>query len=436
MASKKPTANRPVFSTPTPNANVVLYEGPLGYKGAKGDLQGPGSIRLVWSPTSRMEFSIGPVAGHCLVEHGEGELTLDDSGTVVKVRTSGSGFQATEGEFSSTLRGFVSNDAAGPDNLEHVVFHLPNFPAFHGLWVAYPDVGQNKAARVELEAVGWCLAIDADSDLEETLKALRAEGGNAITHVGRLWRKDGTTFTAGEAIELLADLTWYISFALGRWCAPILVTGFRGNKEVWRSLELSRFSDWRTVNSWWDSDNMGPFVDMFPEFQETLHDATWKPGLVGAVHWYVEANSTTFVENAIVLAQVGLELLSWVLLVGEGRMTKSDFDKLNAAKRFRAILQLAGVPEAIPSALAELAAEANAQGWADGPQALTWFRNSIAHATRLDKVLKAPKRARYEVKQLGLWYMEMLVLWRLGYKGPYRSRLSPLQGTARPPWAP
>jgi len=123
-----------------------------------------------------------------------------------------------------------------------------------------------------------------------------------------------------------------------------------------------------------------------------------------------------------VLSQVGLELLAWKLFADGSDVKLDQFDKLPAADKLRLLLDKAKIPQAIPSELEDLARAAKANNWRDGPQALTEIRNGIVHGQKLEKVLRLSIDVRRDIWVLGLWYLELTLLWLMRYSGLYVNR--------------
>src|SRR5438477_606441 len=71
------------------------------------------------------------------------------------------------------------------------------------------------------EAGGWRITIDARHDHRRIWAELQRTGVYAMTHVMEIRRADGADFTAHEAEPLLEALYIGVSFALGRWTAPM-----------------------------------------------------------------------------------------------------------------------------------------------------------------------------------------------------------------------
>jgi hypothetical protein len=136
------------------------------------------------------------------------------------------------------------------------------------------------------------------------------------------------------------------------------------------------------------------------------------------------------------LAQAGLEYLSWVTLVLSGRMSRKAYKSMAAADRLRMMLVEAGIGTGVPDGLDGLFDFANGEGL-DGPSVVTWARNRLVHP----KDPAEPYRIEHlvwQAAQLLLEYGELLLLRRLGYNGGFRRRYPPHRwiGTSEPvPWA-
>src|SRR5204862_215861 len=119
-------------------------------------------------------------------------------------------------------------------------------------------------------------------------------------------------------------------------------------------------------------------------------------------------------------------LLSWVRFVEElGLFTAEQFDKIEAraSGRLRELLMWLKVDPAIPDALPALQKEARRQGWRDGPHAVDAMRNALVHPSKRMRIDNADLRARIELQNLALWYVELTLLGVIGYEGAYLNRL-------------
>jgi hypothetical protein len=80
-----------------------------------------------------------------------------------------------------------------------------------------------------------------------------------------------------------------------------------------------------------------------------------------------------------------------------------------------------GIPIDFTNATPELQNLAKSYNWSDYPEALTVIRNSLVHPEH--KQRGKFNSAVYETWNLGLWYLQMSILFLCGYPGTYSNRL-------------
>jgi hypothetical protein len=126
-----------------------------------------------------------------------------------------------------SLAGIIGEQVVRPCDApaSYALFCLPNFTRLTGEPILYPDCSC-RANRLALEGGGWKIVLDCVENERACEEFLKASSGFAVTHIGRLERADGKTFTAVDARPILDALTWYMSFACGRWTGPCLPVGF------------------------------------------------------------------------------------------------------------------------------------------------------------------------------------------------------------------
>jgi hypothetical protein len=212
--------------------------------------------------------------------------------------------------------------------------------------------------------------------------------------------------------------------ATGAWATPVAAVG----------LDAAGYVVWQEWNSRWTS----PWISRLSAFDRDKHelgsafagysgrwsDPVWNEPLRIATQMYVEANGPITADTTIVLGQTILELIAWVRFVEDIRSrTESDFDSVYASERLRELLGWIGVSPAVPASLATLVREASQRRWADGPHAITVMRNSLAHPRRRHRLSTTPGRARIELQELTLWYVELALLRLIDYQGGYANRL-------------
>lgn len=431
-----PTELLPRFRTKSPNeALKVLVDRMSLVQSDKVVFSGEGEIEMAWLPSPGVRFAVRKKSAspHEFFKHfleplpKDCKIALESSGLRLPVFVTGRDFS----EGVEACLGRVQDDGA-PANVEikEALFHLPNFKAEFGELIKDQQGRGSRVGRFRLEADGWTIIVDdikseeGHADLE---KQLDAQGGYAITHVGRITRTDGTVFTGDQCDALLDKLFWFFSFCRCSKTGPILVELIGKNENEKRLLLKERaISKWEYRSSWLPETEFRITSLLFPGFFARISDPSWAETITYAIHWYLEVhNQSGAVQGAIVFGQTALEMLGWSLLVDHRRnVSREGYDKLPASDKIRLLLTTVGVPREIPSSFAKLLQAARAENWQDGPDALSGIRNRIVHSSA-DK-RKALSRVEFsaicESWMLCLWYIELTLLRLFDYSGKYYNR--------------
>lgn len=369
-------------------------------------------------------------------------IEVPDLGTTGRLvsETVALGGDFPEKPLSLSARGEVRELSVGEGRgLAYVLFHVPNFSDFHGAAVSR-GVGWS-TDRIELRGGEWVITMDARHDYGRVRRELKAQGGYAFTHIGRLERLDGAAFTAEEALDLLRGLHWFLSFVQGFWVCPMLFEGRDENeKTAWRFWDAGKTDAWRGVFSWCDWTNWGAAREAFEGFMAGWRDEFMRTVLRTAVGQYVSANRPSPVEQAIIAAQSGLELLGWVRLVEGGQISASDWRNpvtTPAAKKIRMLLDLAGIDPGIPQSFTAL--HRLDPNWSSGPEVVAGVRNRLVHPRKVSGQVGWPYEVLIEAWLLVSRYLELCLLHLLGVTSGVRDRLSSdvwVGSIKAPPWAP
>jgi hypothetical protein len=166
-----------------------------------------------------------------------------------------------------------------------------------------------------------------------------------------------------------------------------------------------------------------------PQSRDSLKLGIW---------WYIEANGPAMAETSLLLCQVALELFSWVILVQEeAQLTRKQHDNAHAEDNIRSLLRWAKIPLPIPPEHADLTRYAAQKRWTDGPMALVRLRNKLTHpGGKAATIFAVPHEVRVELRQLALWYVELILLRFQDYRGEYlnRHRTGDVADVERVPW--
>ncbi len=329
-------------------------------------------------------------------------------------------------------------------NASRIVFHLLNFPNFLGPQQVFRNIDGKPypRGRVILEYDDWQIIINAVTDfkkLDNVINQLRGKGGFFITHVGMIKKNNGKSFKISEACKILDALDFYLSFCTGYFTSNLLAVGFnKKNERVWERWGVRWADSWQQVPSWFDRTHGKLLAEVFPGFLSLWKNETWNKPIENAIYWYLKSNTQSGgTDGSIVLAQAALELLSWVFLTEEQKALSSEgFKHLHADNLIRLLVSSQNIKlEVLPSRskLAKLSKELT---W-DGPKAITEVRNFIIHPGKENKRLASRDIPYYEVLNLALWYIELVLLHLFKHTGIYANRLETdgyMVGISSVPW--
>jgi hypothetical protein len=423
------------YTTTVPNEPLSIYSGEMLVKQDAATVKGQGSLELRWLPNPRIIFSLNTkdFSIHD-IHHGDAQLMFSSTKrhqeVPICILSKSIGTSNSLGGRAYPVE-FGDKEA----NLSNVTFHLSNFIDYIGnpIKKIKGSTINNWAGRIELKPQEWVISIDKVQNFEVLKEHLKLEGGYAITHTCQLKKPNNQTFTTKEAQELLWCLRYFLSFVRGLWCQPTLITGFdeKGNK-IWELLSSPSATPYKDVHSWipvFDLDTLS-LSDALQKFIELWKDNLWREAMSLSIHWYLEANGNSNVETSIVLAQTGLEALYYIKNVEKGSLSLENFERMEAHQRIRNLLLDTKFQIDIPNNLHELSIWTHQRGTKigdetvslTGPEAITQMRNGIIHPNIRERVSTSSVGERLEAKKLGILYLELALLFSLGYKGKYENR--------------
>lgn len=311
--------------------------------------------------------------------------------------------------------------------LAAVTFHVMNFPAFLSRGKGGADLqcdphsgGSSLLGRVILEHAGWQIELQTLPEAGRLTKELGGIGGYAITHVGRLTRKNGSTFWVSKAESVLNDLHQFLSFARGLWVPLVLPVGvdIAGNR-VFEEWGVRMATAWEPRVSWFDDHNGQTLSALYAGFVDLLHDPDMGEAVKSALYWYLRSNRAgegAGVDSGVILSQAAIERIANAYLERSRLPTEG-----RAAQRFRRIFNDLKLPTAIPSRMSALSNGRRRGDWDDLPEVVVKVRNELTHPhqrlhTKVGKVVGT-------VWQVAQWYVELSILALAGYEDVYSNRL-------------
>ena len=383
-------------------------------------------VMLHLSPTPRICIEIDSVQLPSDFDESAGAFDISlDSGATFSVRPDLVRFERTKDKLLCKGSFTLANGSVTPiqpvDELTEVQFGLLNFPAFLGEDYQPPKTieefkkGYQRCDFIKLQASSWVIEVRSLKNTPEVIGRVRAHGGYGLTHEGSIRRSDWKSFSVNQVSPLLELLRLFLSFARGANCGLTLVVGMNDKgQRVWETWSASRPSPWSGERSWFDHKHGMTLAELFPGFYRRLWKAPGHLPLTMALHWYLLSNETRSLEGSIVLTQAALERLSQELVEAKGNRKEGVWiaDALNEA----------GIPVMIPSELQKLKELANSMTFQHGPHTLVMMRNNLIHSQMEFETL--PGDIYFQARELGLWYVELLLLRIFDYRGNHGNRLS------------
>jgi hypothetical protein len=325
--------------------------------------------------------------------------------------------------------GAVIGNADAP--LKRVVTHWFNLPNFHGpiALTRTTEVDDWWLGRWGMEVGGWRLTLDVRPDHAQVWRNLHEAHVYVMTHVMEIRRANGAAFTAAEAEPLLNALHVGMSFALGRWAAPMLPVGEDNTGKVgWEDWHPGHCDPARNMSpGWWHERQHTSLTDFLGRVIPAFADPDRLPALRLQLMFGIAAmNDRGFVEQRVMMGAAGLEHIMWQILVLEGGMSQRQYRDLDAHELLRRVLTDAHIPTDIDAGLLPITArfaaeEKQRQGKVlDGPDVVTWVRNRLVHPKDIQERVYRLEGLVAEVWLLTRHYLVLLILHSLGYQGSYR----------------
>ncbi|HKR51541.1 MAG TPA: hypothetical protein VJT72_18560 [Pseudonocardiaceae bacterium] len=411
----------PVYPYNDPGQAVLLHDGPIG---GLGTTDVPGRVELTCSNGFNFEWKVGDGASPFFANRDEVSLTLRRStGDMTMLGVP----RNIDGGWSN---GAVFGDSKAP--LTRILAHWFNLPNWHGplgLVEKTPRGEHEWSGRWLLEAGGWKITLDVRPDYQQVWRDLHMTDVYVMTHVMEVCRADNSVFTADEADPLLTALHVGVSFALGRWAAPMLPVGEDSDGQVVWEQWRAAFCDPARPNSdgWWydqDHESLGDFLSL-------VIDAFADPDKLTPLRFQMmyaisALRSHDFIEPRIIMGTAGLEHIMWQSLVLSGALTEREYKRRPAHDLLRTVLRNAQIPVDIDLGLLPAAAQyaadvqVNENKDIDGADVVTWVRNRLVHPQESQERVYGLDGLTRDAWLLARHYLVLLILNSLGYNGSYR----------------
>lgn len=417
------------------NDIIEIYTGEFLLKNEKCEIQIDGKIEYQWFPQKGAVFT-GIILSETEISI-KSENALDEYDLIINGLNSGNTFITNRTLGLSTdkqkIKGVFTKYAVFNDStigVDSITFAIPNLRNFFGSSVhkkSEKSVSWSRS-RVQFENKGYKIVIDKTLDYKERLENLNSKGGYLLLYSGRLTKKKGN-LTLENTRGIINCFDTFLTFLNGRRVSTVFHSGIFENNKVWSDYSNYSLDIHKSVTSWTLRHSTEGLNELFQKFTDLWKNENDRNFLISAVHWYIEANNNSgYTEGSIIMAQTALELIyNWLLIEKNGLLIGKDSESINAANKIRLLLSHLKIDYSVPEDFNELKSLiGTSPEYIDAPSVVVQIRNSIVHSQieKRKKISALSLQTKYQALQLCIWYIEMSLLYVLGYKGKYSNRCS------------
>lgn len=418
------------------NQAVNLYSGEFSLEDDQDMFHLNGQVTLKWYPEMKIEW-VGTLTDLGISAEKAGNLLVESIFRTYRIQTP-NGFhgEAFINRFNTEraeLAGTVKESFSQPFRpADRVHFSVVNFYGTAGEPIRY--LNSIYRGRLRARYGAYRITFDQVHNYDETYRNLDELGGYGVTHAGLIERTDRQPADPKTVNELIDALNWVLSFNAGRRVGICSIHGSYANGGVIKQYRLPAVDSWKNEANWCPGVENDPGDKLSRLVESVIEKFTiphWQQTLPRLLQWYLSAKSEGFVENRIVSVHAALVKLAWKVLVEEEKiLSAQEFERFPVDMQIRRLLQFCTIPTAIPRHTIRVG------GYADGPQLIAAYYKETIHANRrnLQTLNDWDKEA---ILQLGIQYLELVLLHLMGYTGQYMNLLVGGERTGRPetvPW--
>lgn len=428
-----PEIMTPIVEMKYPNENICLNEGIYTIKWKDKVFKSEGSLIFKWLPRLTVKFrgKLGNDFNYSWIQPFETDLIVEITCENRKISLKGGIYKIREKEEFNIVCSIPPQIEIGQKeiNVEHVRFEIANLRSFLGNIVRTNKSGiKNRIKFINTESK---ITIDKYANFLELNHNLNEIGGYQILYTGKLELNSKKKISYEKASEILDSFSYFLLFINGRRCFPLFRSGINDNYEVWSTYSPFFNDQHQYVYSWASDSGNNGLEKIWKNFSKLWKDLDDRESIKTILHWYTEANSSSGnIEGSIVLIQNALELLfHWLISEKMKYVNLSEADNLSASAKIGFLLAFYNINPSLPNEFDSLPKFAKQNNIINGPESFTIIRNCIVHPNhKKRKALKEiESRAKAEALHLGIWYVEIILLKHLNFKGTYINRCKSLK---------
>lgn len=420
--SGTPERIAPSIGMKEPNEVLEIYHGEFELVDGDRRATFSGTIRYHWFPSNAARFTGELLGDPGKVMKGDmmQPLQLYQQGLLlgmafVNRRTLGD----KQGIVGICPRAFLGDRSIA---VSEILFSLPNFPDFLGTPLRVPGQGGFFRGRLHFEDEQYLILLDKTEDYDDRKRKLEESGGYLIQCGGKITSKKGV-IRAEDLEALLHRFNVFLCFVAGRKSSLCFLKGIHEGESLWTDYTGYNNDLFGYVESWSSALSIFNLNPLWQRFTELWKVPENKHFLELVITWYIESNTRgALVEGSIIKTQAALELLyNWLVVEQRQLIMGNDASGIAASNKIRLLLSQFNVSTGVPVSLTSLHQFAEK---GDGAEIIVWIRNCLVHGNKpkREDLVKVDLKVRNEALQLGLWWVELALLYILGYNEKYASR--------------
>ncbi|AVR46241.1 hypothetical protein C7S20_13760 [Christiangramia fulva] len=437
----------PIISTDHPNQPLyILREEEFLIKTETGEIIFVGSIAFKWFPqigvyvegaTKDFKFLEGQIKDFKVFKTN-GDF-LGDAIAIQEKYIKNQYF--IKGIFSFDC---LSGDTTIPVN--EVRFSIPNMQRFDGQNIRSEEIGWYKG-RIFLKLADYDLNIDKLPDFGERIAALKDVGGYHITYSGKMTFK--TPKSLQDMKKEIQVLNCFLQLLSGIQISALFFSGVNDRETLWTDYRSAGIDSYHQRGSscfpryFLEHSDFKAMEIVYSNLIDFWRKDDYRNMISSAVKWYSEANSKPWYHSttSMIISQSALEMFyNWYMIEKDGILRGEV--RLSAANKIRLLLSRIGIKNEVPQKYAEIKKFLNDpknKNEEDAIDATVFYRNAIVHgeSEKRTKLVNLSPSFKREANNLSLWYLELCLLYTLGYNGKYvnRTTIEYSSDTEKVPWA-
>jgi len=418
----------PIIQMDYPNESVNFQKGEFILTWENNDYAVSGGLYLNWTPSIHVDFKgkfepntkridFKTFGSSMIIEIKSEKLNFRSKGVLKKIRV-----ESNEIECLLTEPVNIGNI---DEPVEYIRFELTNQEQRAGCLI---QTSKNSASlnRLELKDDKYKIIIDQHVDLILKKSDLERTGGYQFLSSVKIEVENNDTFKLKEIESTLIKFSAYIQFLNARKCPQLIVYGFSNDKVIWKRVQALESDSYEYYNGWVLKHKDMKLYKIWDKFCEIWRSENDQESIQIILDWYNEANKKKIsLEGRIVLVQNALELMfNWLMSEKYKYITANDANNMSAAAKIGFLLSFFQIESRISENLVELIKYAKEYNYVNSPETFVNIRNIIVHSNQKKrlKMKKLTNQAKEEALNLGIWYVEILLMKLLGYKGLYNNR--------------